>query len=146
MSQSSTIHFFALAALFVFLFVCPATVAAIPINQYQENLTRAIATLETLQDLADNESYDYEQQRTVMLEFVRTTLPKQQTVEFEGEVCNVDNSWLHQGFDEIEKTTEPSEKLGQIIWRLRAIKERVAERQSPDERTAENKEWAKTRL
>ena len=146
MSQSATIQRSVLAAVFVFLFVCPATVAAIPINQYQENLTRSIATLETLQDLADDETYDFEHQRAETIAFVRTTLPKQQTVEFEGEACNVDNSWLHNNLDELEKTTEPSEKLGQIIWRLRAVEERVAERQNPGEGTAENKQWAKTRL
>ena len=146
MSQSSTIQRSVLAALFVFLFVCPATVSAIPISQYQENLTHAIATLETLQYLADDETYDFEHQRAASIESVRATLPKQQTVEFEGEACNVDNSWLHESLDELEKTTEPSEKLGQIIWRLRAVEERVAERQNPGQGTAENKQWAKTRL
>lgn len=142
MSQSSTIRCLVLAA----LFLCPATVAAIPINQYQDNLQKSIATLETLEDLAHEESYEFEKQRPVAIEFVRTTLPKQQTVELDGETCDIDNSWLHQNLDELEKSVEPSEKLGLMIWRLRAIEERVAERQNPGTRTAENKDWAKTRL
>jgi len=67
-------------------------------------------------------------------------------VEFEGDSCSVDNSWLHASLDEVEKTVDPSPKLTEILWSLRAIEERVEERQNHGERTAENKQWAKTRL
>jgi hypothetical protein len=144
--MSATIHRSILAAVFVFLFMCPAAVSAIPINQYQENLENAIANLDVLQNLAESETYDFEQQRSDKIAFVRTILPVKQTVEFEGETCEVDNSWLHKNLDELEKTVEPSEKLTQIIWSLRAIEERVKERQNRSDRTAEKKEWAKTRL
>ncbi len=73
-------------------------------------------------------------------------MPKQQTVEFEGEVCNVDNSWLHKDLDELVQADDPTEKLAHILWTLQAIEARVAERQNPGGRTAENKQWAKTRL
>src|SRR5215470_16166194 len=107
MSQSATINRF---ILFVLLFVCPATVSAIPLHQYQENLKNAITNLEILQNLAESETYDFEQQRGDKIAFVRTILPAQQTVDFEGETCDVDNSWLHKSLDELEKTVEPSEK------------------------------------
>jgi hypothetical protein len=131
-----------LGVMFGFLFLFPTSVAAIPISQYQQNLKTAIAALERLNDSGDN----FDDRLAESIETVRTTLPKQETVEFEGEVCNVDNLWLHKNLDELEQADDPSEKLGQIIWSLRAIEERVAERQNPDERTAENKQWAKTRL
>jgi len=146
MSQLSTTHRYILAAAVVFLFVCPATVVAIPIDKYQENLRKAIASLDTLDELADDESYEFEHRRADSLEIVRTALPEHQAVEFEGEVCNVDNSWLHKNLDELEKTTEPSDKLGEILLRLRALEQRVAERQNLGDRTAENKQWARTRL
>ena len=147
MAQLSTTHHrYSLAAAFLFLFVFPTTVAAIPIEQYQQNLTRAIATLETLNEFVDDESYEFEHRRADSVEAVRTSLPKQQAVEFEGDVCNVDNSWLHKALDELEKTADPSDNLAQILWSLRALESRVAERQNPGEGTAEKKEWAKTRL
>lgn len=147
MSQFSTTHHrYGFTALFGVLFVClfliPANVAAIPLSEYQQNLKSSIGALERLNDVEDN----FDDRLAESVELVRTALPKQQTVEFEGEVCNVDNSWLHKNLDELEQAEDPSEKLQQTIWSLRAIEERVAERQNPGEHTAENKQWAKTRL
>jgi len=133
-------------ALFVFLFLFPTTVAAIPISQYQENLKAAIKVLDGLNQAGISEAEGDSDTQLEAINSVRTTLPKQQTVEFEGEVCSVDNTWLHKDLDVVQRTDDPSQKLVQIVWRLRAIEERVAERQNPDGRTAENKQWAKTRL
>lgn len=147
MSQfSTTRHRYSLPALFGVLFVClfliPANVAAIPISEYQQNLKISIAALERLNDPEGN----FDDRLAESVEIVRTSLPKQQTVELEGEVCNIDNSWLHKNLDELEQADDPSEKLNEIISSLRALEERVAERQNPGERPAENKQWAKTRL
>lgn len=146
MSRFSTTHRYRLASLFLIVLLFPTDVSAIPIDQYQQNLSKAITTLQTLNELADDESYEFEQRRPESIEIVRTALPKHESVEFEGEACNVDNSWLHKDLDELVKMIEPSEKLAQIIQRLQALEQRVAERQHPGERTAENKQWAKTRL
>jgi hypothetical protein len=145
MSQFSTTHRrYSLTALFgvlfVFLFLFPTNVAAIPISQYQQNLNDAIADLERFYGSG------HDSRLTESIEFVRTTLPKRQTVEFEGEVCEVDNSWLHQNLDELEHADDPSKKLDEIISSLEAIEQRVAERQNPGERAAEKKQWARTRL
>jgi hypothetical protein len=145
MSQFSTTHQHyshtaLFGVLFVFLFLFPTNVAAIPISQYQENLKSSIATLERFYGAG------HDDRLKESIQTVRTTLPKQQTVEFEGEAYEVDNSWLHEKLDELEHLDDPSEKLGEIIWSLEAIEERVAERQNPGERTAENKQWARTRL
>lgn len=148
MSQFSTIHHRCgltalLGVLFVFLFLAPANAAAIPISQYQQNLGNAIGTLQHLIDSGD----EFDRHLTESVEIVRTTLPEHEAVEFEGETCNVDNSWLHKELDELETAADASakEKAGQIIWRLRAIAERVAERQNPGGAEG-NKQWAKTRL
>lgn len=144
MSQLSTTHSLAavLALLFVLLFLTPATVAAIPLNEYQQNLNRAIASLERLNEAED----DFDAHLEESIEFVRATLPKQQTVEFEGETCNVDNSWVHKYLDELDQADDVAEKFTQILWSLRALEARVAERQNPGGKATENKEWAKTRL
>ncbi|HKG47727.1 MAG TPA: DUF4129 domain-containing protein [Pyrinomonadaceae bacterium] len=144
MSQSSTTHYLAavFSVLFVFLFLFPTTVAAIPIHQYQQNLQSAIASLESLNEPGD----DFDGRLAKSIELVRTTLPRQQTVEFEGQTCNVDNAWVHKYLDELDQADDPSEKLTQILWSLRALEARVAERQNPSGTAAENKEWAKTRL
>lgn len=143
MSQSSTTHHLAavFGVLFLFLFF-PTTVAAIPISQYHQNLQSAIASLDSLDETGD----DFDSQLAKSIEFVRTTLPRQQTVEFEGQTCNVDNSWLHKYLDELEQTDDVPGKFTEILWSLRALEARVAERQNPGGTAAENKEWAKTRL
>jgi hypothetical protein len=128
--------------LFVLLFSFPTTVAAIPISQYQQNLKRAISMFEDLME----QGHDYQARLKFSIERIGSVLPEHETVEFEGEVYKVDNSWLHKDLEELENETERSDKLGQIYWKLRAIEERVAERQNPGNQTAENKQWAKTRL
>jgi hypothetical protein len=145
MSQFSTAHYrYRLAAVFgvLFLFLCPATVAAIPITDYHFNLKYAISTLGHLSQSGD--SFDSELPEAV--ESVRTKLPKHETVEFEGEVYKIDNSWLHKDLDELAQADNRTERLAHIVWTLQAIETRVAERASPGGSPAENKQWARTRL
>ena len=147
MSQLSTTHHrYCLTALFgvLLVFLIPTSVAAIPISQYQQNINHAIGLLQRL--IYSEPGFDFGPKESIKV--VRTILPKRDSVEFEGESYEVDNSWLHTELDELENSDNPyeKEKVGQILWRLRALEERVAERQNPGDRTAENKQWAKTRL
>jgi len=145
MSQFSTTHYrYSLAAVFgvLLLFLFPATAAAIPITDYHFNIKYAISTLGEL----SQSGHDFDSELPTALESVRTRLPKHQTIEFEGEVYNVDNSWLHKELDELEKADNRSERLAHIVWTLQAIETRVAERAKPGGSPAENKQWAKTRL
>ena len=145
MSQFSTTHYrYSLAAVFgvLFLFLFPATITADPISNYQANLKSAIETLGHLSESGDN----FDGELPAAVESVREKLPKHQTVEFEGAVCNVDNSWLHKDLDELASAEHRDERLAHIIWTLQAIEKRVAERQNPGATPAENKEWARTRL
>ena len=127
------------------MFLVPATIAAIPISEYQSNLKRAITTLDSVNQLPHDEPID-QAQVDAAIRMVHEVLPEHQSVEFEGEVCNVDNSWLYKDLDSLKEDTKWPEKLTHIIWSLQGIEARVAERQNPDRRTAEKKEWAKTRL
>jgi len=135
---------YSLAAVFgvLFLLLFPATAAAIPITDYHLNLKYAISTLAEL----SRSGHDFDSELPNTLESVRTRLPKHQTIEFEGDVYNVDNSWLHRELDELENTDNRSERLAHIVWTLQAIETRVAERANPGGSPAENKQWAKTRL
>ena len=135
---------YSLAAVFsvLFLLLFPATVAAIPITDYHSNIKYAIATLWQLSQSGDT----FADELPTAVESVRTKLPQHQTIEFEGEVYNVDNSWLHKDLDELEKADNRNERLAHIVWTLQAIETRVAERANPGGKPAENKQWAKTRL
>lgn len=120
------------------LFFCPATVAAIPLSEYKQNLENAIAALEELNESDEAESTaDYENRFNEALESIRAAFPQNQTIEADGEVCNVDNAWLHkiEGFHNLE----------QLLDRLRAMRVRIAERQEMAP-PVESKDDAKKRL
>lgn len=145
MSQLSTTHYrYSLAAVFgvLFLFLFPNTVAAVPITDYHFNIKYAISTLGHLSQSGEN----FDSELPAAVEDVRTRLPKHETVEFEGEVYNVDNSWLHKDLDGLAQADNRTERLAHIVWTLQAIETRVAERANPGGSPAENKQWAKTRL
>ena len=130
----------------ILLFVCPARVAAIPISEYEQNIKNAIVSLEEL--VTDDEEEipdDYEDQLNQTLAEIRGTLPRNQTVESDGEVYNVDNTWLHQALDELRQAANRSERIEQIIARLTAMDTRVVERQQQTQ-TLESKDAAKQRL
>jgi hypothetical protein len=134
-----------LVTLTLFLF-CPATVSAIPIAEYHENLKKAILALETLFESGEDETTeDYALRFNAMIAGVREALPVNQQVEINGEVCNVDNSWLHKALDELDESADTLEKLGEIHETLEAIEERVAERQNAVA-ALESKSDAKSRL
>src|ERR1041385_1365061 len=128
------------------LFLFPASVVAIPIADYHENLKKAITALDTLSQSDEDESPDdYESRFERTIEGVRAALPEHQTVESPEGVCEIDNSWLHRDLKEVMAAVDPSKKLNQVIQRLHAIEARIAERveQAPP---AERKGWAKSRL
>jgi hypothetical protein len=130
----------------VLLFVCPSRVAAIPISEYEQNLKNAIVKLESLiPDEEEEIPYDYEEQLNQTLATVRGTLPRNQTVESDGEVYNVDNTWLHQALDELRQEAYRSERIEQIVARLTSMDTRVVERQQQSQ-TLESKDAAKNRL
>lgn len=128
------------------LFLCPASVAAIPLSTYQQNLQNAITALDTLNESVEEESSsDYEKRYNETVEDVRSVLPRNQTVEADGETYNVDNSWLHRALDELKNDVDPLEKSRQIVESLRAIQTRVNERQGAGS-SGESKDQAKSRL
>ena len=132
-------------ALLVLLIAC-TSVSAVPLSDYHQNLKRAIETLEPLTQIDDEEAVDdiqhlfEESSKTV-----RSILPEHETVEYEGDVYKVDNSWLHKSLDELNQSENRSSRLTQILESLHALESRVADRQAPG-RLADSKEQAKSRL
>lgn len=130
----------------VFLFLCPARVAAIPISEYQQHVKDAIASLETLSEVEEDELPDnYETQFAEALANIRTSLPQNQTVESDGEVYNVDNAWLHQDLNDLNVQSSRFERLGELLENLRAMDARLTERQNSTQ-ALESKDQAKNRL
>lgn len=130
----------------VLLFVWPSRVAAIPISEYEQNIKNAIVKLEML--IPDEEEEipdDYDEQLNQTLATVRRTLPRNQTIESDGEVYNVDNTWLHKALDELRQEAYRSERIEQIVAHLTAMDARVVERQQQTQ-TLESKDAAKKRL
>jgi|ERR1041384_477884 CHASE3 domain sensor protein len=133
-------------SLLLLLLTC-TSVSAVPLSNYHQNIKRAIETLEALTKIDEDEAdvNDIENQFVESSRSVRSILPQHQTVEFDGDSYNVDNSWLHKSLDELDRSADRSDKLEQILDSLRALEARVAERQNPG-RLAESKEQAKGRL
>src|SRR5688500_2029964 len=107
--------------LVAFLFVCPASVAAIPIAEYQQNLKQAISALEELMEVDQSwDETDFSNRLLATIELVRVTLPAHQTVEADGEVCNIDNLSLHQSLEDLKKlpSSEQFEELEKITEQL----------------------------
>lgn len=130
----------------ILLFACPALVAAIPISEYEHNIKKAIVDLEELVTYEEDAiEGGYEERLNQTLVEVRAALPRNQTVESDGEVYNVDNTWLHQAFDELKQKAYRSERIEQIVARLTAMETRLVERQQQTQ-TLESKDAAKKRL
>src|ERR1044072_4697942 len=146
MFQLSTSRRRSLALSLLVLLVTWTNVAAVPIADYHRHIKQAIETLERLTKIGDEaDVHDIEDQFAESSKSIRSILPEHETVEFEGESYNVDNSWLHKSLDELDHSANRSNKLEQILDSLRALETRVAERQNPG-RSVESKEQAKGRL
>ena len=135
-----------LAALTTLLFLFPATVVAIPISDYHQNIKNAITALDTLATSDEDENpADYMVRLKQTIEGVKAALPEHQTVESPDGIYEVDNSWLHKDLKELEAVVDLPEKLKHLLENLQALEVRLAERQDASP-AAESKDQAKTRL
>jgi Domain of unknown function (DUF4129) len=126
------------------LFLFPLNVAAIPVSEYQQNLKHAVAALETLYDM-DEDDAEYDAKFHQTIEAIRTTLPQQQAVEIGEESIQVNNAEIHHLVEQLEQSEEQIDEMRQLIDKLNAIEQRVADRQAMTA-SGESKGWAKSRL
>jgi hypothetical protein len=138
----STHHLlFGLLLFFGPLLLCSGTVRAIPAADYHKNLREAITALDTFEQADEEESLsDYQKSVSETLAAVRNALPKTLTVQCGEIICTVDNSWLYQQLEEVEKSAEPERPqiVARILERLQAIEERVSELEKPTPESARN--------
>lgn len=121
-------------------------VVARPLADYHQNIKQAVGALETmLLPEEEQTAAEFESEFGDSLATIRTALPENETVEIEGEVVNVDNSWLHQALDELIHLGDRQTKRDQILLSLRALEARVAERESPAS-LREDKQQARNRI
>ena len=116
------------------LLLCSTGIQAIPVNEYHRNLQQAVTALDTFAQADGEETLSaYQQRVTESLAALRASLPKTQAVESGGEICNVDNAWLHQQLDIFEKSADSERPAiaAQMVERLQAIEERIAEMEKP---------------
>jgi len=114
----------------LFAFVFPGIACAVPIRDYQKNLQKAITAIDTLSQTDEEESPDNFQRRLISTSAaIRNVLPEKQSIESDGSVVEVDNSWLHKRLGDFETSAEPERSTirTQLIERLKSIEQRVSE-------------------
>jgi len=119
-----------LAVLILFQSAAHAT----PVSEYQKHLSQAIAALDSLAQIAnENETTPAFEMRTAgTISSVRHLLPASETVESSQQGFTVDNSWLQTELEKY-KTASATERpvlRDQVIERLQAIRERINEVES----------------
>ena len=123
---------FSLRIIFVtsLLLFSPAVTEAIPLSQYHQHIKQAVTALNTLAQVDETESAAQFVEREVeTVRQVRNLFPANETVEVRGAKFNIDNSWLHQEFDQYAANTTATrnDSLLRITERLAAIDERIEE-------------------
>ena len=137
-----------LASTLLLILSCTPVSGAIPRDEYQKYLGQAITALDSLVQLEEGETQADRSARIAhTLNDVRSMLPETQDVEWRGTSFKLDNSWLHKQFAEYEKASDPERAnlLTQIIERLQAIQQRLAESENAGA-TRENKAEATRKL
>ena len=135
-------------ALVVLLIIVPG-VQAIPVKDYYEQIRQAVTALDTLVQFNETEdAVSYEARRDQTINAVRSLLPPNQTVEWNGGTFNVDNSWLGPELDKLKeaKNAERADLLKAATERLQAIAERIAEIQTTNSAPAGDKAETQRKL
>ena len=138
----------AVAAVFVLL-GCVAGARAVTLDDYRHQVSRARASIQELQAAYTAEyPSQREQFAAATIALVRAELPAQETVLLGRQTVAVDNTWLHEALNELEKTRGDNARraklVGHIDERLRALGERLDEMQ--DGKPGASKDDNKTRL
>jgi hypothetical protein len=127
----------ALAAMLLII-VVPAA-HAISLNEYRDQVGRAVTALDSLAQTDEDEStFDYAQCSAETVQGVRNLVPRSQTVEWDGTKFNVDNAWLHEELDKLSniQQAEHARAIERIKERLQAVAERLSDAQRPAGATA----------
>src|ERR1041385_4067493 len=151
--HTRTVHLLRWSLLALLLLVpVTANADAIPLNDYHENVQRAVTALDTLRTSDEAEApSSYEDRFNQTIESVAKALPETQSVKTRHGDVNVDNSWLHEALKELKDAPaeQREKKLSQVIDRLKAVEERVVPGEKVvhnDKAQAKQKDRKSTRL
>jgi uncharacterized membrane protein len=124
----------------LFFFTISAAGASIPFTGYATRIERARAAIGELieKDLPADKLLG-------RISAIKRLVPRQQEVQFDGQVVRVDNSWLHIAIDEVAKKPAGDSEgrrsmLNEISDRLSALQERIRQSQqiaNPGDRSAQ---------
>jgi len=126
-----------------------STVRAISVAEYQKQIRQAVTALDTLAQSDETESEAaFGARDAETIHGVRNLLPPTESVKWNSEIFNVDNSWLHKDLDKYaaDRTAERYELLKSITGRLQALQERITEIQTPGAGKIPNKAEASRKL
>lgn len=135
-------------AMIVLLLMMAARAEAASFEDYRARVSQAVTAMRQLEapDYYAEHQTQGESFVETMLAHVRTLLPAKETVSFNAQTVEVDNSWLHEAIAEYQKNgheqgTEFFRRTGE---RLRALVQRLDEIQAGS--TAADKDADKARL
>ncbi len=140
----------AIAVVAVFgLLSCVASARAVTLEDYRHQVSRARASIQELHaPHADQYPSQREQFIAATIALVRVELPAQETVLLGRQTVAVDNTWLHEALNDLEKVrgdnARRAELVARIDERLRALSERLDEMQNG--KPGASKDDNKTRL
>src|SRR6266849_924436 len=131
------------------LLSCVASARAVTLEDYRHQVSRARASIQELHAaFADQYPSQREQFIAATIALVRAELPAQETVLLGRQTVAVDNTWLHEALNDLEKNRDlnarRAERVAHIGERLRALGERLDEMQNG--KPSASKDDNKTRL
>jgi hypothetical protein len=138
-----------LAVVSVFVWLTCAGASAVTLDDYRHQVSRAHASVQELRAAyADENPSQREQFIAATIALVRAELPEQETVLLGRQSVAVDNTWLHEALNDLEKIRGDHARrvalLAHIDERLRALGERLDEMQNG--KAGASKDDNKTRL
>src|SRR5229473_5003784 len=131
MSKSGRKPALALAAVFVIMSGV-AGARAVTLDDYRHQVSRARASIQELQ-AASADAYPSQREQFIAatIALVRAELPAQETVLLGRQTVAVDNTWLHDALNDLEKVrgdrARGAELVARLDERLRALGERLDE-------------------
>jgi len=112
------------------LLLASMTVKAIPLSEYHKKIQNTIGALDALTQSEEEETAEiYTQRFNQTVDGVRNSLPVTEQVEWNADIVNVDNAWLHRDLDEVGKAPDGKElvrRLRLTLAKLQAINEQLA--------------------
>jgi hypothetical protein len=113
------------------MLMCLASVSAATFAEYRKRVSEGLVAVQQLQLYSVRGNSLSERSRETTVARLRTLLPAKETVLFESQNIEVDNSWLHDALDQYEKSLgghgNGNEVLTRAGERLLAIGQRLDE-------------------